>query len=213
MVKKYVVIISVVIFFSAGLALADLQQWTRGNFQYTRVGDGIRVVQIHKVSQDKITNSTVQNKIKTTTSPQLLNIVSVSSMPDINVVPGTDLSDINFPTTATVTLSDSTAKVVRVLWDNGTPAYDSNTMGTYAFSGALVFSGDISNTGNINASVNVVIASVSVIPPVDDDQSLIQTTSPSLGGGIFQQTASALLNGVSDFLKFLSFQFKIIFHH
>ena len=89
---------------------------------------------------------------------QILDISSVSSIADINVLYGTAVNSLGLPTIVAATLSDSTTQNIAVTWDGATPTYDANTVGTYAFSGSLTPSGNITNTKNLKASVNVVVA-------------------------------------------------------
>jgi hypothetical protein len=131
--------------------------------------------------------------------PQAVNITSVASIADINVDYGTDLASANLPTTINVTLSDSPAtnsasqnlggqanQTVAITWDNGTPAYNPNTSGTYVFSGTLAFSGSITNTNNLTAVVNVIVA---------------QEPVSNATGDLIHSAASSLLNGVWNFIK------------
>jgi hypothetical protein len=92
------------------------------------------------------------------------------------------------PTTVNVTLSDSTNQTVSVSWDNGTPNYDANTQGNYVFSGTLTFSGNITNTNNFKASVNVIVA---------------PQPASSATGDIIHDAASGLLNGVVKLVNWI----------
>ena len=108
------------------------------------------------------------------------------------------------------TMSDNTTQSISVTWDGGTPAYDGNTAGTYVFSGILTLPANTTNTSNLTASINIIVAAQSVLSP-----DLLQTTSPSISD-IVQQTASSLLNNVGnsvrDFFNFISSPFKKILH-
>lgn len=139
---------------------------------------------------------------------QSLNISSVAPISEIDVAYGTDIASVNLPTTITTTLSDASTQNITVAWDNGTPTYDANTAGTYVFSGTLTLPDNITNTNNLTASVNVTILAQSATPP---DNSLLQTTSPSTGSDIIQQTTAGLLNGINNFFNFIFSPFKKLF--
>jgi hypothetical protein len=212
--KKYTAILSIAILFTAGLALADDQTtWVSGNFRYTRVGDGVKVVQIHSASQPKMQ----KNTNNPASSSQFLNVTSASSIPDISVQVGTPLASINLPDTATVILSDKTTKSVKVDWDNGTPVYDQNTQAIYVFTGNLAISGQITNTNSVVAKVNVVVGTPTPISGAGSDiqsttsptdTSIDQTTSPTDEGNILQQAAGSLINGATNLFNFLVSPFK-----
>ena len=117
----------------------------------------------------------------------------MASIPDINVAYGTALASANLPTTISVTLSDNSTQTLAITWDNGTPAYDPNTAGTYVFTGALTLAENITNTGNINAKANVIVA------PQPQEQ---PTATESLSG-LIQSAVAGLLNGVFNFARWL----------
>ena len=161
MKSKYVAVLSLAIFLVAGSVLADSPTtWTKGNFKYTRMANGgIRVSQIHG-SEQKI----APKENSQAPASQFLNISSVATITDINVAVGTDLTGVNLPETVTATMSDNSTKAPKVLWDDGTPIYNGNTAGTYIFSGTLAFSGDITNTNGVKATVKVIVGSQTAMP-------------------------------------------------
>ncbi len=87
-----------------------------------------------------------------------LTVSSINAIGDINVAGGTALNAAGLPTTATVTLSDSSTYTLAITWDGGTPIYSGAIAGTYIFTGTLTLSGGITNPGNLTAKVNVVVA-------------------------------------------------------
>ncbi len=117
------------------------------------------------------------------------NISSVEAIPDIFVVNGTQLSNVNLPTSVIVSLDNSTttgsAMVANfsnstttgsaltanfsnaittsaaVTWDGGTPPYNATTAGTYVFSGTIVLGDEFFNPSNLKARVNVIVGSAS----------------------------------------------------
>lgn len=94
----------------------------------------------------------------TIAGPPARNIVSVAQISDINVANGTLFANINLPTTVQVTLDDSSTANLDVSWNQG--SYDGNTAGTYALTGDIILpvDGSITNTSNLTASVNVIVA-------------------------------------------------------
>lgn len=84
-------------------------------------------------------------------------ITGVNAIADISVVNGTALGSIRLPAVATVTLNNGNTKELDVAWDGGTPEYNGNIAGKYAFSGTLVVPVGIAAT-DIKASVNVIVA-------------------------------------------------------
>ena len=128
---------------------------------------------------------------------QTLNISSVASILDINIAFGTALASVGLPAVSTVTLSDSTTQSLLTVWDNGNPSYDANTAGTYVFSGTLSLPENITNTNNITASANVIIAPqpVQVETPVSD---AVSETSE-----VIQNAAAGLMNGIVNFFKWI----------
>ena len=164
---KYVAILSVVIFLTAGSVLADSPTtWVRGNIRYTRVGNGVRISlvdpSLKAPTADKNTPQTPNSQPNT--QSQFLDVASIASISDINVEYGTDLTSVNLPETVAATMSDKSAKTSPVLWDDGTPKYDGNTAGTYVFSGTPVLSGKFTNTKSIKATVNVIVGSQTATP-------------------------------------------------
>lgn len=87
-----------------------------------------------------------------------LILVVSANVPEIQVPKGTPLAALALPSAVNVTLSNTATATAAVVWDGGTPAYDGETAGTYAFSGALTFQeAAISNPNQIRASMNVVV--------------------------------------------------------
>ncbi|MBB6734084.1 Ig-like domain-containing protein [Cohnella sp. CBP 2801] len=84
-------------------------------------------------------------------------VTSVATMSDIHVAYGTKLEDAGLPATVDVTLSSGETKSAVVLWDGGTPAYDGETPGTYAFTGTLTAPTGSANPDAKTASVNVIV--------------------------------------------------------
>ena len=138
-----------------------------------------------------------QEPAETLPEPQILDIVSVSSIPDINVEYGTSLSSVNLPATVTATFSDNTTQDLSVTWDNGTPSYDSNVAGIYIFSSTITLPENTTNTNNVKAMANVMMASqpAEVVEP---------EINPLDGAGeLIQESTSGLLKGIGNFFKWL----------
>ena len=70
------------------------------------------------------------------------------------------------------------------------PSYDANTSGNYVFTGTLVILENITNTNNLTATVNVVVAQ----QPVTEE-------TPTATTDVLQNASSSLLNGVFNFVK------------
>lgn len=87
-------------------------------------------------------------------------VSSISAIPDINLTVSQAVyaKDIGLPQSVMAVLSDGTKPVLTVSWDNGTPAYDGSTPGTYIFSGTLTLPQGVTNPGNLNATVKVIVA-------------------------------------------------------
>jgi hypothetical protein len=89
------------------------------------------------------------------------NYDAVASIVDINVPNGTAKDDITitFPTKVEVTLENGkTVDVNITAWDNGEPEYNPTTAGTYKFKGTLEVPEGYTNTDNLTATVNVIVA-------------------------------------------------------
>lgn len=83
-------------------------------------------------------------------------VVSVASMDDIEVLLGTEVGSISFPSTASVTLDNDEIVELNVSWsEDSTPTYDSSSEDYYAFTGSLELTQGIANPNNIMAYVDV----------------------------------------------------------
>jgi hypothetical protein len=127
------------------------------------------VVKITTSTTEKIQNTvtqTVQQEVQQQLQAaaeaealaKILNIVSVPLISDINVGFGTSLESVGLPEAVSATLSNDSTQDLTITWDGGNPTYDSNTANTYIFSGALTLPENVTNTNNITASVNVIVA-------------------------------------------------------
>lgn len=84
-------------------------------------------------------------------------VTSVERLPDINVVNGTDKSDIGLPDNVDITLGNSTTTSAVVAWDNGNPDYDGDIAGIYTFTGTLKLPDGVTNPDGYNESVDVIV--------------------------------------------------------
>jgi hypothetical protein len=84
-------------------------------------------------------------------------IVAVAAIADITVALGTVIGDLVLPATVEVTLDDDSTMDLDVVWDGGTPAFDGDVAGTYAFEGTLTLIDGIANTAAYTAAVNVIV--------------------------------------------------------
>ncbi|WP_372631955.1 Ig-like domain-containing protein [Cohnella sp.] len=90
-------------------------------------------------------------------------ITSVDPLSDIHVPYGTELEDVELPTTVNVTLSSGDTEQATVTWNGGVPAYNGTLPGTYTFSGTLTAPVGSTNPNGITASVNVIVEDPTVI--------------------------------------------------
>ncbi|MDR3593934.1 IPT/TIG domain-containing protein [Clostridium sp.] len=98
-----------------------------------------------------------------------VTVDSVNSLDNITVSNGTDESDIGLPATVDVELSNGATTSAAVTWDNGSPAYDGNTAGTYTFTGTLVLPDGVTNPNNYTASVRVIVQAASNETPGNNE--------------------------------------------
>jgi len=165
----------------------------------------------------KIEEKNQEEKQKTESLDENLSISSVSSIDDILVDFGTEISLINLPSSITAVVSGSTQGLL-VTWDSGTPAYNANTSGTYVFAGTLNnLSEGVSNPDDIKASVNVIVGEEPVVEEVQEDQEeeietieeqpqeeslpILEILEPV--GDLLQDATAGLLNSMLEFMKWL----------
>ncbi len=94
-----------------------------------------------------------------------LEVTNVSSLADTPVAYGTPLETVEslLPTTVEVTLDDTLTTELAVTWDSSTPVYDPLSAGTYTFHGTLTLTGDMANTANHTASVNIIVSPLEIV--------------------------------------------------
>ena len=131
-----------------------------------------------------------------TSEPEIFDIVSITSVSDIGVEYGTDITSVGLPQTVSVTLSDDLTQDVAVTWDGGTPTYNANAPGAYLFSGNLSLSENVTNTNNLMASVNVAVAEQPVEEPQAENP--IEATV-----NVIEEAASTLINGAWNFIRWI----------
>lgn len=85
------------------------------------------------------------------------SIVSVASLSNITVSNGTPLANIGLPHVVNVNLNNSTTSGAAVIWNGGTPTYNGNLPGTYAFIGTISSGSSILNPNNLTAGISVVV--------------------------------------------------------
>ncbi len=85
------------------------------------------------------------------------SVQAVASLQAITVPAGTAIGSLALPTTVGVTLSGGASQNLGVTWNGGTPAYDGNTAGTYAFTGTLTLPANVTNPSNLTAAQTVVV--------------------------------------------------------
>lgn len=147
---------------------AAIQVWDNGTPVYdgntagTYVFSGTLASSADYLNSNSITASAsvIVEAIPTVTTTSAINVITVKN--------GTDLNALNLPTAVTVGLNNSTTTSAAIqVWDNGTPAYDGNTAGTYVFTGTLATSNDYLNPSNLKASVSVVVSEKPTVSKAD----------------------------------------------
>ncbi len=120
-----------------------------------------------------ISNSEIGAFSNLVVTNHVVGVYSVEQFSDINVDNGTALSAITLPATAVVKLKNAVNSTTNsaVVWDSGTPAYNGNKAGTYAFKGTITLGTGIYNPENIQATVNVVVAEP-VLPVVTSSSAM-----------------------------------------
>lgn len=113
------------------------------------------------------------------------HVTTTSAINVITVPNGTVLSSVGLPTTVSFSLSNSTTTSAAVVWDAGTPAYDGEAAGNYAFTGTIASSNDYINPNHVKASVQVVVQS-----PYDKDD--------NGGGSVPSSSGMVEVNGVTQ---------------
>ena len=106
-------------------------------------------------------------------------VASVASLPDLLVTAGTPIGSMGLPLTVQVTLSNGTTSTMGVTWDSGSPAYNGDTAGSYAFTGTLTLPGGVTNPNDLTAAANVVVTAG---PPDSGHSSLNPATQNATAG-------------------------------
>lgn len=124
----------------------------------------------------------------------VVGLISVATIANINVANGTKQGDISLPQNTNVVLSNGTTVSSAITWDNGTPAYDGGTAGTYLFTGTLNLPPNVSNTTNKKASVQVIVAPDATIPAI----TLAGNAKETLVNGAIYTDAGATATDAKD---------------
>ena len=90
-----------------------------------------------------------------------LAITEVGNILDFFVNVGTPLEEIGLPESVVVTLENDETITLDVIWDEGTPPYDGDVIGSYLFEGTLVLVDGISNPDDLFATVLVLVVEIS----------------------------------------------------
>lgn len=85
------------------------------------------------------------------------NVDSVEPLSDITVSRGTSVNSINFPSFVNINLSNSITTSAAVTWDISSSLYNSETAGTYIFTGSIDPSAEFLNPGDLRANLNVIV--------------------------------------------------------
>jgi hypothetical protein len=119
---------------------------------------------------------------------QSVSVTAVGSLAGITVPYGTALADVGLPSTVGVTLSDGVDSTVGVTWNGGSPAYNGNAAGSYAFTGTLSLPSGVTNPNGLTAAVTVNVQSPS---------SSGAPVSSGGGGSISVPVSTPVVTGVS----------------
>ncbi len=97
--------------------------------------------------------------------------------------------------TVGIGLSDGSTSTASVAWDGGSPVYNSTTAGTYGFIGTLTISSSTTNTGNLTAAVNVLVAAPVIA--TSTSTSTPEDNGPTVGGSVGVSAGYAVAPGLS----------------
>ncbi len=153
-------------------SLADVVDDVGGDFTFELNGAVVTTVQQGSNSYDYTFvpddtdnyNTVVGNA--TIFGVDLVDAVSVGSLPNIDVDYGTDIYYVNLPSSVTVLMNDGTTKNLYVIWD--TTSYSPTTSGNQTFAGTLVMPDGYTNTSNLKASLTLVVGKKAVVVDIDD---------------------------------------------
>ena len=127
-----------------------------------------------------------------------LDIVSVADISDIEVEYGQAPV---FPSTVEATLSDGITANPAVTWDAGTPTFDANTAGTYAFIGTITTTSSITNTNNLTASLNVIVKEQAIAETTAETEET--TTQTESVGEMINDASASLLSAMWNFINWI----------
>lgn len=120
-----------------------------------------------------------------------LRVSSVESIEDITVPYGTTFGGIGLPVTVDVTLSDSSVLELNVFWQLG--SYDGLVLDTYSLVGILDLQPGITNPGNIQATVDVIVEQA-IVESVEEQTSLEVAYGTAFGSLSLPSQVDVLLN-------------------
>ncbi len=127
--------------------------WAIGSYNANTAADytltGTPVLNSHVTNTNSVTAT-----ILVTVSQK--NIISVAAQTDVPVANGTIFADLVLPANVTITYNNSTTSSRPVTWAAG--SYNGAVAGTYNLSGTITLAANTTNTGNIVAHVNVIVA-------------------------------------------------------
>ena len=115
-------------------------------------------------AQDGTTTKTYTIDFSVEAQPAVLDITKISDLPEIDIPINTTPSG-TLPSTNIVTLSDNSTVTLPVVWaSDTTPSFNASTAGTYVLAGTLTLpqDGSITNTQNLEPSLNIVVTPASV---------------------------------------------------
>lgn len=92
-----------------------------------------------------------------TVSSEVRTIASAAAQDDVTVFTEVPFASLDLPTTVEVTLDNASTADLEVTWDEGT--YNENVPDTYTLDGTLTLTGPITNPGNVEAHIDVIVVS------------------------------------------------------
>ncbi|MEG6523085.1 Ig-like domain-containing protein [Desulfotomaculum sp. 1211_IL3151] len=142
-------------------------------------------------------------EIKVTVLSQEHSVIGISNINSITVAYGTTLDKLDLPAQVEISLGNGTKQTAGVTWDQGTPAYDGKTAGTYAFQGTLNIPKEIKNPEGLKAKVKVIVLAPEIqIQTVASLSDLTVANGTMLGSlGLPPQVGITLSNGISQIVE------------
>lgn len=133
------------------------------------------------------------------------NITSVANSVDVNVSNGTLFATVvssYLPNKVLVTNSDGSSRMCTITWIQG--SYNKDVGGTYVTSGTITLPSDITNSGNLSATINIIVGvslsavnlKINLFTGIITGWFATGSNSPSHGAGIDEDYGEIIIDGV-----------------